>query len=122
VTFSCDTAYSSQAEVGEGAVAVEVDDLPRHPAIPDVVQGCSLRPNLFQGNSAPLAASAAAYEYQYALVIQFAVLDDFGAVALPGVQEVAPEVATPAIPIERPGAGPSAITVSMFGCAHSTEL
>src|SRR6476659_39689 len=78
-----------QAEVGEGALSVHVDDEPGHPAAPDLEQVCSLRLHLPDLQSARLAPPREVDETQPPLVVKLAVLLDLDAEVLPGAEPLA---------------------------------
>jgi len=85
--FSCDTAYS-QAEVGEGVLAVEVTHEPRDLAVPDAKQGRSCLDDLREIQPAHFAPPAGVVEYKYALRIHLAELVRFDAEVLERAQEL----------------------------------
>src|SRR2546422_2250983 len=78
----------SEAEVGARALAVQVDEEPRGLASADVKHARSLRPQLLEFQSAPLAAPAGTDEHEHALVVELAVLLRLRAVVLPGAGKV----------------------------------
>src|SRR2546429_4537148 len=79
-----------EAEVGERALAVQVEDEPRHLAVANVEQRCSVCPYLPQLQSADLSVSGAVDERQDALAIELAVLLHHRSVLLPRTQPGAP--------------------------------
>src|SRR6266566_9473826 len=111
-----------EAEVGERAVPVPVDDEPCHLAVGDVEQSGVLRLHLPEVKPARLAVPGLVAEDEHALVIKRPVSSCLDAIALPGVQHLAPALCHPASPGHLPGKGPSSITNSISGSAHSAEL
>src|SRR5207248_1336560 len=85
-----------QAEVGEGAVALEVGDEPRDFAVADMKEACSLRgglpSHLPNPQSAPLGARTAILEHEHTLAIQLPVLVSVDAPVFPHVEEVVPRL------------------------------
>src|SRR6202007_1940333 len=76
-----------QAEVGEGAVAVEVGDELRYATVPDAKDRRCLSGCASEREATGPAAPRGLNENKNALVVEFPVLLRFGAVALPGVEE-----------------------------------
>src|ERR1035437_6300288 len=93
-------------QLDERALAIQVDDEPRHLAAADVEQARCLRPYLPELQSALLAAPAEAPEHENTLAIELAVLVRLKAVLLPGASELAPALCHPAQPRPTGGHGP----------------
>jgi len=79
-----------EAEIGEGAGAVKVDDQAGDLVVVDVKQRRSLRPHLSQVERARLTPPAIVGENEHALGIQIAVFLCFGAVVSPCVEPAPP--------------------------------
>src|SRR2546423_15338806 len=84
-----------EAEVGEGAVALSVQNEPRHLAVPDVEHSGSVCAHLPEVQSACLAAAAGRHGDKDALVIKLAVLVRFDADILPRAQPPAEALGHP---------------------------
>src|SRR3954454_10390177 len=97
------------AEVGQGAVAVEVDDEPRHLAIAELEHVGSVRAHLIDLNSASLATPAAVDQHEHVVVVERAVLLGLATPHLPGAEEVAPGFRHAGDSRPRAGSGPVSV-------------
>src|SRR5438552_13903971 len=79
-----------EAEVGEGAVGVQVVDDSDDAAIAEVEYGGDPCVHLTEVNSARLTAPAMADQHKDTFTVEFSVLLCHGTVAAPGAQEVTP--------------------------------
>src|SRR5262252_2854791 len=92
VRRDADTALLLQPEVGEGAVAYEVDDEPRHLARADLKQVCTGRASGHGLNAyaAGLTTRARTHKDKDAFAVEFAELLDFDLPVSPRREHVAP--------------------------------
>src|SRR5688572_8871308 len=96
----------SEAEVGERALAVHVDDEPHDLATAEVEQVRSLRLHLRELQSARLAAPAPVDEHEHALVVELAVLLRLYTPLLPDVDGVTEALSQTIHPPPAPGCRP----------------
>ena len=94
-----------QAEVGEAALLVRVENEPRDLAAADVKQVRCLRPHFPELHSTPLTASNDMEEHKDALIVELPILIHFGAVLLPSAEKAAPDRCHGGQPIPAAGFG-----------------
>ena len=115
-------SLGGQAEVGKRTLAVKIGDEPCHLLPADMEKVCSPRPHLSKVQSACLAAAAVVDEHEHALVVELTYSCGSARYSAQALSQLRKPSAMPANPAQLPGAGPSATTYSISGCAHSAEL